>query len=335
MSLDAKKKKIVIIIIACVLVAVIVAICLVYFLLFSNPRTTPEDRNSKGIVPTQEDLDDAITYKRIVIFGVDGAGGAFSECNTPNFDKIFENGSVNLHGMSQYPTISAPNWASMLLGVTAQKHQLTNAKTTIAKNCGNKYKSIFNLCSEVMPSATFYSCCTWKNINKGIIEDGIPGMTKVNTKDLMKADAKEYNVDEKVAELAAARVKAYSDTIMFLHFDCVDHAGHAHGYLSDEYKEAIEESDKNIGVVYSAFEEAGVIDETLFICVTDHGHTYKGGHGKESATEKECTLAVAGSKGNIIKGTSEYYVTHDLASVVFYALGLKQPAYFEGSVPKN
>ena len=101
------------------------------------------------------------------------------------------------------------------------------------------------------------------------------------------------------------------------------------------YKEAIEEVDRDLGIVYKAFKDANLLDDTLFICVSDHGHTIKGGHGKESDSEKQTMLAVAGRKGDIITGSSGYYVTQDLAAIVLYALGVEQPEYFDGRVPTN
>ena len=317
-----------------VIFAVLIAGLIINYTNFTNNGPTPLDRISRGVIPTSVDLANAKAYKRVVIFGVDGAGGMFPEANTPNFDEIFENGSVSFTGMSQYPTISAQNWGSMLLGVTAQKHNLTNSRTAIFKNDG-KYESIFKIVSKLEPYSSFYSCLDWKNINHGIIEDDIPNMTKVNVTDLIKPEPNEYNIDRKVAELTAERVASFDDKIVFVHFDAVDHAGHAHGSSSQEYLDAIEENDKDIGIIYQAYKDAGKVDDTLFICVSDHGHKEKGGHGGESDIEKAVTIAVAGNKGNIIKGTPGYYVTQDMAAIVLYALGIAQPSTFEGRVPTN
>ena len=50
---------------------------------------------------------------------------------------------------------------------------------------------------------------------------------------------------------------------------------------------------------------------------------------------RNVTFAVAGGKGNTIKGTPGYVVTQDMASVVMYALGELQPTSWDSSVPKN
>ncbi len=204
------KKQIALICVSVFLVALSAVIVTLHFVLFSNPKNTPADRISQGIVPTSADLAAANVYDRVVIFGVDGAGGAFDKCDTPHFDEIFKDGSINLNGMSQYPTISAPNWAAMLLGVTAQTHNITNTKAAIFKNYG-KYPSVFSICASEKPGSTFFSCVNWVPINKGIIENNIPGMTKVNGKDLSNGDS--FATDRAIAERVVERIKTHDDKI--------------------------------------------------------------------------------------------------------------------------
>ena len=325
-----KGHKILVSIIAVFIVAAIVvpSVCVS---LLTIPKVDKADRVSEGIKPTAEDLSVAEKYDRVVIFGVDGAGGTFGTFVTPNFDRIFGEGNINQNGTAQYPTMSGPNWASMFCGVTAQKHQITNDKAKSFKKSG-KYPTFFKTYSDGHADATFYSVVNWEPINHGIIEDDIPGMTKVNVTSFV--DKKDSDkVDQNVALLAVERIKEHDDAITYLHFDSVDHAGHAHGNASPEYAEAINKVDGYIGMVYDAYVAQGKADNTLFICVSDHGHTAKGGHGKESGSEKLTTLALSGK--TVKKGTSKKYVTHDLASIVLFALGVAQPDYYDGGVPQG
>ena len=329
-----KRHKIITIITALVVAAAIV-LPSVYFGCCTTTKVFKEDRLSEGIVPTSENVKKAIKYERVVIFGVDGAGGYFGECDTPNFDRIFSEGNVNYNGMSEYPTVSAQNWGSMLLGVTPQTHGMNNTHAGAIPHLGVKYPSVFKTYSQRHKDATFFSAVDWSPINYGIVENGIKGMTKKYAKTMVKDKNDEVSVDRKVAELAVERLEKYDDTITFLHFDNVDHAGHVAGYGSESYEKAVQEVDKCLGLVYDAYAKKGRIESTLFICVTDHGHSLTGGHGGETPTEKAITLAVAGGKGNIIKGSCEKFVAHDLASIVLYALGEEQPSHYEGGVPKN
>lgn len=331
------KKKILLTIISIVIIAVLVAGLVLYFNVLSNPRKTPEDRISTGYVPTMEELNNSPKYDRVVIMGVDGAGGSFTRegFNLPNFHKIFDEGSINTNGIAQYPTISGPNWASMLTGVTAQKHQMTNATTSIFANSG-KNPTIFSSYASANKDAKMISIVAWTQINKGIIENNIPGMTKISIKKQIDTkNATDYDIDRAVVNELDKQLNSQDYKIVFLHFDSVDHAGHKYGRDSVQYKEAMEEIDKDLGIVYESYKTRGLLDTTLFLCVSDHGHTVKGGHGKESDFEKETTLAVSGGLGNVNKGivTNGKYVTHDLAAIVMYALGVQQPSFYEGGVP--
>lgn len=319
-----------------VLLALIAIMPCVYKEHCTSPKEYKADRISEGVVPTDEDLRNAIKYDQIVIFGVDGAGGYFDQCNTPNFDRIFGEGNINLCGTAQYPTVSAQNWASMLYGVTAQKHQITNTQASILPHLGIKYPSVFKTYAKNHKDATFFSAVAWSPINYGIVENGVRGLTKKYAKNMAKdKDGTGFAVDRKVAELVVERLNKHRDVITFMQFDCVDHAGHNTGYGSESYVAALQEADRNMGYIYDAYAGKGLLESTLFICVSDHGHKLTGGHGGEEETEKITTLAVAGDRGNIVKGRCGKFVTHDLASIVLYALGEKQPSHYEGGVPKN
>ena len=312
-----------------------VTLTVLYNAVFVVTKESKPDRVSEGIVPTDEDLENSPHYSHIMIFGVDGAGGNFDKIDTPNFDRIFSKGSINLNGVSEYPTISAENWGSMFMGVTPQKHQITNEKASIFLKIFDNYPTFFKIHAEQDRSATFYSAVNWIPINIGLIEPFIHGMDKDSCYFGTPGERSDANVDRTVKEHIVERVKHQADTIVFAHFDNVDEAGHAGGPTSPKYAEALQTIDGYMGEIYDAYVESGLEKDTLFICVSDHGHKDGGGHGGEDPKEKQTTLAVYGGKNDIIQGSSGKFVSHDLASIVLYALGDKQPAHFEGGVPKN
>ncbi|MBQ6334548.1 MAG: alkaline phosphatase family protein [Erysipelotrichaceae bacterium] len=299
---------------------------------FVNLPLNKPDRISDGIVPSVAQVSSFEGYDRVVIFGCDGAGGYFSECETPNFDRIFSN--INLNGTAEYPTMSGANWTSMFTGVLAKRHQVTNAKAMFFHYKGDKYPTFFKSYGE-SHEVTMYSVVNWSPINHGSIEENIPGMTKVNAEDYCAKDASSDEIDRKVTELLIERLNSYDDKIVFIQFDSIDHEGHEHGYGAKEYVEAMEKVDGYMGMIYEAYEKKGWAENTLFICVSDHGHTLKGGHGGESETEKLCTLALGDKKGLLKQGSSQTYISHDLASVVLFALKEVQPAWYDGMVPKD
>ena len=291
------------------------------------------ERVSEGVKPTAEQLNNAITYKRIIIFGVDGAGGAFEKATCPNFDRIFSSGNVNYHGVSQYKTISGENWCSMMYGVTAQTHNRTNNIISETEHNDPSMPSVFKICTDYNPDMTFYSAVNWTPINYGLFEN-MDTLTKYSPRTIYP-DLDSYKIDLKVFESAKERIRNFNDSICFFHFDYVDAVGHIYGSASEQYLNAISFVDTLMGGIFDVCVESNKFESTLFVCVSDHGHSLVGGHGDESEEEKTVTLAVCGDRGNIIKGSSEKYVTHDLASIILYAFGISQPNHFEGGVPKN
>ena len=125
-------------------------------------------------------------------------------------------------------------------------------------------------------------------------------------------------------------------TISYMHLDQVDHAGHSYGYSKPGYCDAVSRVDNLIGWLYDAFEEAGMLEDTLFILCTDHGHRLPGGHknhGKNTDLEVNVTFALSGK--TVKSGTPGKYVSTDLAPIVCYALGVKADEDWQGRVPYN
>ena len=123
--------------------------------------------------------------------------------------------------------------------------------------------------------------------------------------------------------------------ISYMHLDQVDHAGHSFGYSKPGYVEAVSRVDQLIGWLYDAFTEADMMDDTLFVLCTDHGHRYPGGHknhGKNTAEEVNVTFAIAGKTVKAGMLTSRYVET-DMAAVLAYALGVKANENWQGRVP--
>ncbi len=70
--------------------------------------------------------------KRVILFGIDGAGTFFEQAETPNIDRIFKEGAVSNRTLTELPSISAECWGSMLHGVDCTMHGLTNSIAAIS-----------------------------------------------------------------------------------------------------------------------------------------------------------------------------------------------------------
>lgn len=262
-------------------------------------------------------------YEHVFIIGVDGAGAAFEKVDSPNFDRIFADNAYIHNAKTEYITTSAQNWGSILLGVDYETHAMTNDSTEKnPRTSADEYHSIFYYARKAMPDATLVSINHWPNINYGIIENDI-NVKKINrfTDTLV--------VDEIIHNITVGKVPE----LMFVQLDSVDHAAHTYGGFSDEYYAAVAEMDVYLGKIYDAIDSKGLMKNSLFIVVADHGETTNG-HGGQTVEESSAVLAVAGKTVN--KGLiNENAHNRDVSAIALYALGIEQPDVFISSVPEG
>ena len=177
------------------------------------------------------------------------------------------------------------------------------------------------------------------------VRDDIPGI-EGQLYDYLNRQVKMYGYSDETIEMRDAMTmqriitETVSDPdkyqIAYMHLDQVDHAGHSFGYGKPGYTNAVSRVNTLIGRLYDAYEAAGMLEDTLFILCTDHGHRLPGGHknhGKNTDLEVNITFALAGK--TVKSGTPSKYVNTDLASIVSYALGVKAADTWQGRVPYN
>lgn len=258
-------------------------------------------------------------YNHVIVIGVDGAGAFIKDADTPNFDRIFADGAVTYTALASNPTISAECWGSMLLGVGPEVHKLTNGiVSSTPYPVDSAFPSLFRRIREVMPDAELGSYCDWNPITFGIVE---------NNQNVASATAR----DTDLIPLICDYIREKKPTFLFTQLDSVDGAGHGHGYGSVEHLRRIHEVDELVNDVYKTICETGILEDTLFILIADHGGTpFNGsgaGHGGWTDAEKLVTFAASGK--TVQKCAIEEMNIRDLAAIVLYALGIDAPAFDE------
>ncbi|MBQ7920991.1 MAG: alkaline phosphatase family protein [Clostridia bacterium] len=249
-------------------------------------------------------------HSHVVVVGIDGAGSFIKDAVTPHFDRIFANGAVTYRALASNPSISAECWGSMLTGVGPEVHKLTNgivSKTPYPTD--SAFPSLFRRIRAVMPDAELGSYCDWNPITFGIVENNI-GVSHDTAR------------DTELTPIICDYIKTKKPTFLFIQMDSVDGAGHAHDYGSEKHLERINVVDGYINNVHEAIKDAGMLEETLFIVIADHGGK-NCSHGGWSDEEKYVTFAAAG-KG-VQKISIEEMNIRDLAAIVLYALGIDAP----------
>ena len=259
-------------------------------------------------------------HSHVIVLGIDGAGSFIKDAVTPHFDEIFADGAVIYDALASNPSISAECWGSMLLGVGPEVHKLTNSiVSSTPYPADSPYPSLFRRIREAYPEAELGSYCDWNPITYGIVENNLGVSHDTANDDVLTPIICDY-------------IKAKKPDFLFIQFDSVDGAGHKHGYGTPGHLKRIGEVDVLVNDVYTAAQDAGIIEDTLFIVIADHGGTNPGngqggGHGGWTDGERYVTFAAAGKGVNRIQ--LERMNIRDLAAIVLYSFGIGLPGFDE------
>ncbi len=260
-------------------------------------------------------------YENVFIIGVDGVGAAFQKVDTPEFDRIFSSRAYRYDAKTEYVTVSAQNWGSILTGVAYDVHGLTNDGCSVTPRYStDANNTVFCYARQKYSSAELVSFCNWNAINVGIIESDI-NVNKIHA----------YTDEEVVEEIVDYIYEGNRPKLMFVQLDEVDAAAHRYGGFSEIYYDSVKRADEYIGTIYDALVKHDLMRNGLFIVVSDHGESYNG-HGGTTVEESTAVVAVTGkSVNNVILGES--LRNRDVAAIALYALGIEKPEYMTAQVP--
>ncbi|MCP4176544.1 MAG: metalloenzyme superfamily [bacterium] len=252
----------------------------------------------------------ANSAKKVLIIGIDGCRpDALKIAKTPVIDSLVKDGAYCFNSWTDKISDSGPCWTAMLTGVWHEKNGVTTNEYKNMKM--DKYPHFFHYLKKFDPSIKTASIVHWGPINK-ILRDGDADV------------AKSYNSDRKVANAVAKLLKDDNPDVVFVQFDDVDHAGHAHGFTTKnpDYIKTIEKEDANIGIILSALKGRKNFnkEDWLILISPDHGGTPNGGHGGNTSMERNIFFIANGKsvvKGEIKKPTGVV----DIAATAMKYLG--------------
>lgn len=221
--------------------------------------------------------------KKVLIIGIDGCrSDALQFSNTPNIDALIANGFYSPDALNNDITSSGPAWSSILSGVTSAKHLVTS--NAFATDDFATYPTIFSRVENFDPSLNTASICHWSPINTNIVQGSADFILNVGS-------------DADLSVQAVNHLTSADPDCMFIHFDDVDHAGHAYGYsiTIPEYVTAIEGVDVLIGPVIAAIAARPTYgdEDWLIVLTPDHGGLGTS-HGGNSIDEQRIFFIASG-----------------------------------------
>ncbi|MDO4551616.1 MAG: alkaline phosphatase [Planctomycetia bacterium] len=268
--------------------------------------------------------------KHVVLIGWDGFGSAYVNWDEiPTLKKMKENGAWTVKNRSVLPSVSAINWASILMGAGSELHgyrQWGSAQPDIPSASlteKGKFPDIFSLVHQQMPGAITASVYTWDNISN-LHETPPENYTKYIPHQQKVIMPEEY---QKVVDQA---IKYLNDkpVLSFFYFDDPDTTGHTSGWGSPEYQKKLTELDGYLAQILKYLEDNNRMNDTIIIFVSDHGGTGKK-HGSDTLRDMETPFIIygAGVKQGEINSTM---VNYDTAATIAWALNLKLPECWRG-----
>lgn len=234
--------------------------------------------------------------------------------NIENAQRIIEKSAYTMTAETVYPSVTLPCHISLFHSVTPERHGTTT----------NTYmpqvRPINGLC-EVLKQANrkcaiFYN---WEEIRDVSRPNSLVHSCFYAGRILGYKKAGELLTDELIRYL-----KEYDNDFAFLYFGYPDMAGHNHGWMTEEYSEAIQSSWNNIEKIITSLG-----DEYTYIITADHG-----GHDRTHGSDmpEDMIIPVIINSKGIEKGEINRKVNiMDIAPTITKLLGVDPDVEWEGS----
>ncbi len=268
--------------------------------------------------------------EHVVIIGCDGMSpNGIQKAKTPIMNQLMKEGAYTMHARGVMPTVSSPNWASMIMGAGPEQHGVTSNDWQTNKfeipptaiGSGGIFPTIFGVLREQRPTSIIACFHDW---------DGFGRLLERKAPDLLEDSDGPTNA----VQHAVTYIRQKKPTFIFIHLDHVDHAGHQYGHGTPEYFASVEVADKLIGNVIQGLKDTGIWNSTVLLITADHGGVNKG-HGGATMAELEIPWIIHGPGIAIGKEIKKPVNTYDTAATVAYIFGLQPPECWIGKPVTN
>lgn len=222
----------------------------------------------------------SLAMPRVIVVGIDGLSvEGVMKAATPRLHQLMKRAAWTLEARGVMPTLSSPNWASVINGAGPEQHGITSngilqKMVSLRPVCAGPdgvFPTIFGILRAQRPSSRIAVFHDW------------PGFA-----DLLEKKAPDVLQHERGAERTTTAAidywKQYRPDLMFVHLDNVDHTGHEYGWQSQEYLRAVADADGYLGRIADMLSEVGALDSTYVLVTSDHGGKGRN-HGKNSMME--------------------------------------------------
>lgn len=264
--------------------------------------------------------------EHMLIIGLDGFGGQYVKWDElPNIRSLRDRGAFTTKMRCAMTSSSGINWSSLFTGVGPSLHGFTDAvKTTqnltprvtaIGTSERGMFPTIFSSLNHYYPDSSSTGVFDWYN--------GTQGVFNYMDKNAI-TDAVSYTDNSiAVADKAIEQWNKYLPTLAFVYFHSPDIEGHAKGWGTAAYYEAVRKVDIEVGRILDNLEKSGIADKTMIILTADHGGSSTS-HGKKELNNLEVPFLMCGP--GVIPGEINEIMTNiDVCATMYNVIGLPKP----------
>lgn len=261
----------------------------------------------------------------LIVIGLDGfSTTGLDKGKTPVIDSLIKNGSIIPRAHTVLPSVSSPNWASLIMGTGPEQHGVTSNEwepddyslAPVVTDASGRFPTIFDLIVQQKKNPVVGAIYEWGGFGRLFNEKNVHFNQNPNGPD-------------STTWVATNFIKKQQPVFTFIHLDILDHAGHSYGHATPEYFKAVAKADSLTGIICNSIKEAGIANETVIMIVSDHGGIGTG-HGGNTPEEVYVPMIISG-KG-VKKGytVQQQVFAYDAAATMAYILNVKQPYVWTG-----
>jgi arylsulfatase A-like enzyme len=227
------------------------------------PISGPAEANLRG--------DGAASDVRVLVISVDALNPTalrrLGPEGTPNFHRLMSEGAFTLNARSQVElTKTLPNHTSMVTGRRIDKRHKGHGVnwnthlpgTTVQKAAGHAVGSIFSVLRKADLSAALFASKT----KFSLFDRSWPGIDQVTIKN---------EKDSALVKGVRADLVDHHRALTFLHLGLVDKTGHASGFMSSAYLDAVRTTDDRLGAILATIDAHPELDDLIVVLTADHG----------------------------------------------------------------
>ncbi len=255
-----------------------------------------------------------------LVITIDGLrADAIAKANAPNLTDLIKEGSYTPSAKTVDPPKTLPSHTSLVTGLVPKKH-LTFINEWIEDMGYVEFDTIFSLAKK-----------------EGFSTAMFVGKDKLNfiavPKSIDKLEVVEYSPTsvKEISNSFISYMKENKPRMTLIHFPEPDITGHKQGWMSEEYLNALQRVDTELGNIINALKQAGIYEKTFLVITSDHGgkgKTHKGDHPDVTTIP---WLAVGEGVKQDYSIKEKVYI-YDTAPTVLKTLGISPPQNIDGRV---